>query len=243
MHLPGLPSLFFLFVLLFLLPWSAYRSALRFRAARAVARDDGGSATPAFPSRELIWINTLISLALIGGLAWWVGHGFGYPVFALPALGWREIGAAVLALAGGFGIRAVVRASRTEEERRGLAVYRMVPRTGREWALWTAAILAAGVAEEAAYRGVGMAILWYALGNPWLAALISASAFALAHWVQGWKSGLAVFAIGLVMQGLVAVTGTLVPAMIVHALYDYAAGILIARQAKRDWKAPASASP
>jgi membrane protease YdiL (CAAX protease family) len=94
-------------------------------------------------------------------------------------------------------------------------------------------MLLAGVAEEAAYRGVGMTILWYSLGDPWLAAGICAAAFAVAHSIQGLKSGTVVFAIALVFHGLVAVTGTLVLAMVVHAIYDLIAGYWIAIEARR----------
>jgi membrane protease YdiL (CAAX protease family) len=206
----------------------AFRSARRLRAT-----GEEGTAR-ALPSRETIWISTLMSLGILFLLSWLVWRGFGYEIFTVPALGWRDLGAAVLALGACFAIRAVLRAVRPDDERRRLLVYQLVPRTGREWALKSATVLAAGVAEEAAYRGVGMSILWYALGNLWLAALICALAFALAHWTQGFKSGVAIFAIALVMHALVSVTGTLVVAMVVHILYDFGAGYLIARQAKLD---------
>jgi len=93
-------------------------------------------------------------------------------------------------------------------------------------------VLVASVAEEAAYRGVGMSILWYSLDNPWAAALLCATAFALALWVQGWRSAIAIFQIALVLHALVEVTGTLVLAMAVHAIYDFVAGSRIAREAR-----------
>jgi hypothetical protein len=58
------------------------------------------------------------------------------------------------------------------------------------------------------------------------------TAFALAHWVQGWKSGAVIFAMALVAHALVALTGTLVLKMIVHAVYDFVAGAQIAKQAR-----------
>ncbi len=51
------------------------------------------------------------------------------------------------------------------------------------------------VAEEIGYRGVAMSILWYSLGSRWLAGFICAAAFAAAHWIQGAKSGVVLFAI------------------------------------------------
>ena len=55
---------------------------------------------------------------------------------------------------------------------------------------------------------------------------ISALAFAVSHALQGWKTGIIIFAIGLTMHALVWFTGTLVVAMVVHASYDVMAGIV-----------------
>jgi membrane protease YdiL (CAAX protease family) len=78
---------------------------------------------------------------------------------------------------------------------------------------------------------VGMSVLWYSLGNPWISALILAAAFAVAHAAQGWKSGLVIFCLALVMHALVEFTGSLLPAMLVHATYDIIAGLIIMRDA------------
>lgn len=236
MHLPGTPSLFFLFYLFVFLPWAAIRSARRLRPAEGVA------ARPA-PSRRSIWTGTLLLQGLLLYLAWQVGRGFGYDVFAVPALHPEDGLAVLVALAVCFLLRAVLRASRSAAERRQLVVYSLAPRTAAEEALRAAAVLLASVAEEAAYRGVAVSILWYALGSFWLAAGLSAVAFALAHWTQGLKSGVTIFAIALILQGLVAATGTLVLAMVVHALYDFVAGYLIAKEARRFDQQAAAAPP
>ena len=94
-------------------------------------------------------------------------------------------------------------------------------------------VIAAAIAEEAAYRGVGMSILWYWLGTPWPAVIILSVAFALAHWIQGWKAGVIIFFIALVAHGLVAFTHTLVLMMFVHAAYNFIAGSMIAREAPK----------
>jgi membrane protease YdiL (CAAX protease family) len=111
-------------------------------------------------------------------------------------------------------------------------VYKLAPRTPRQWALWALAIACASIAEEAFYRGVGMSILWYSLGNPWISALLCAAAFAVAHSVQGLRSTVFIGLIALVKHALVAITGTLLLAMLVHAVYDLIAGWLIAREAE-----------
>jgi membrane protease YdiL (CAAX protease family) len=235
MRLPGWPSLVVLVYVLLILPWAALRSA---RAVRAI--QNGTSPRP-LSSRMMIWSSTLVSLVLLFLLVWLTGRGFGFHIFATPPLRTRDIAAAGIALAAHFGLRSILRALTPESERRKKFSYRVAPRTPPEWALWTATVIAASITEEVAYRGVVMSILWYSLGNPWIAALISATAFSLAHWIQGVKSAIVVFFMALVMHGLVAFTHTLVLAMMVHAIYDFVAGYRIARNAKA-WSASDSAS-
>lgn len=225
MNVPGIPSLFFLAYLLIFLPWLAYRSSMKLRSV--------GSGNVPANSRESIYRSIVISQAFLFFLAWITGRTFEFEIFAMPSL--RAIDFAIAAAAFGICLvlRWVARIIRPENERRKLFVFFMAPRTKRERVLWVAAVLVAAVAEEAAYRGVGMSVLWYSLGNPWIAALISGGAFSMAHWIQGWKSGIVIFAIALAMQGLVALTGTLVLAMIVHASYDFVAGWFIGREAAR----------
>jgi membrane protease YdiL (CAAX protease family) len=225
MRVPGPPSLFFLFYLLVFMPWVAIRSAQRFREIRKTGQS--------LSSRDAVWIGTLVNLSLMLLLAWLIGRGFGYPFFARPHVEVRAVLATLAALAACLVLRALARATRSDEERRSMVVYAIAPRTAREWVLWTLTILMASISEEVAYRGVGMSILWYSLGNAWIAALLCAIAFAVAHAPQGWKSGVVVFGIALVVHGLVAFTGTLVFAMVVHAAYDFIAGYLIAREAHR----------
>lgn len=227
MTLPGLPSIIFLAILLLLLPWAAIRSARRLSAARA------GAPGVEMPTRRRIWTSTLLMQLLLLSLAWRVGSGFDFEIFALPRCGLPEVAAAAMALAACLGLRALIRAGLSESERRKLMVYQLTPRTGAESALRSAAVLVASVAEEAAYRGVGFSILWYTLGNGWIAAAVSAIAFAVVHAVQGWRSVGWIVLFALVLQGLVVYTDTLVLAMAVHAIYDVIAGRQIGIEARR----------
>ena len=224
MQLPGTPPLAFLSYLLFAMPWVAIRSARRFRTAQQHGNRP-------LPSRTVMRVSTLANQCAMFALAWFVGRTFGLEPFKLPALGIKEIASAIGTLAAVFGLRSISRAIRTEEERRKLTVYLIAPRTAIEWNLWTATVIAAGIAEETAYRGVGMAILSYSLGDPYVSALILSVAFAVAHAPQGGKSAVIIFFIAVAMHGLVAFTGTLVLAMIVHSVYDAVAGVIIAREA------------
>lgn len=226
MNLPGSPSLAFLVVIFLLLPWAALRSGRRLRAAY------DGSGRCAVPSGWQVWGSSLLLQAALLYLAWRVGTGFGFRIFAAPRLDALAMLQAAGALLACLGIRAAARAALSEADRRRMVVFRLSPRTGGERVLQLVTILAASVAEEAAYRGVAFAILWHALGNGWVAALLSALAFALAHSAQGWRSAGWVFLVALVMQGLVALTGTLVLAMLVHLVYDLIASTLIAAEAR-----------
>jgi membrane protease YdiL (CAAX protease family) len=224
MQTPGTASLVFLGYLLLFLPWAALRSARRLRAGGQVV----------LPPRTRLWSATLIQQGMLLVLAWFTARSYGdQPLRAPAALEARHLLAALGALALYFGLRAVARALHSEEERQRLVVFQIAPRTTPEWALWIAVVLVASVAEELAYRGVAMSILWYALGTPWPGVFLSATAFALAHAVQGGKSALVIFAMALVMHGLVFFTQTLWLAIAVHALYDFVAGGLIAREARR----------
>ena len=214
MHAIGLSSWIFLFYLLVLLPAIALKSARVFNAPA----DD--PARRAIPPRMRIYQNTIVLLLLLFALAWFTARTFGYPLFAIPRLGARELIAGAGALLLQFGMMFVSQAARTVDERQSMPVNRMMPQSPRERALFSVVSVVAGISEEAAYRGVLMSVLWYGLGNPWLAALISALAFAVGHALQGWKSMIVVFAMACSMHALVWYTGTLVIAMAVHAMYD-----------------------
>lgn len=226
--MPDLLGFVFLGYLLVGLPLLAMRSAPRLKRV-------GTPAAPGAPpplTRMRATSSTLAALGFLFFLSWMTGREFDYPFFAVPDLGLRQIVAGIAALAASFLLRYVARALRTEPELRKHPAYALAPRTAGEWAITIALAAAAGVAEESAYRGVGMAILWWWMGNAWIAAGVLALAFALAHWVQGRKSMAPIAVIALVMHALVQFTHTLVIAMVVHATYDIVAIYLISRKAR-----------
>ena len=219
LQLPGLPSLFYLVFLLVAMPWAARKTAHRLAG-------DG----PPVP-RLTYWRSAVFTQAMMFTLALIVGSSFGHRIFVTEGLSAADIAYGIGVLAACLLIRTVLRRMMDPAELRNLGVYKRAPRTTEEQAWYVAAAIAAGIAEEAAYRGVAWSILWYSLGDPYSSALIVSIGFALAHWNQGWKSGLAILLIALLMHALVALTGTLVIAMVVHAAYDLIAGHLIRRQA------------
>ena len=229
MHSIGLASTLYLALMLGLMPWMAFRSR-RIMLGRAV--DAAGTTTPV-PTRTRIFASTLVSLALVFWLSWITGRAFDFHPFALPHFGARSVVAAIGAFETQIALMIVNRRFRSAAERRTMPVYKLMPRKPVEWMLYVSTAVAAGVAEETAYRGVLFSILWYGTGSPWVAVFVSATAFAASHALQGWKSTITIFLMALTMHALVWATDTLLLAMVVHAVYDIVAGYIGARRVAR----------
>jgi membrane protease YdiL (CAAX protease family) len=227
-HAIGISSGVFLFYLLVLLPAMAFKSARVFNAPT----DD--PVRYGIPSLARIYRNTIVVLLILFALAWFTARTFDYRIFALPKFGTPELLAGAGALLFQFAMMLASHTVRSAGELSDMAINRMMPRSPRERALYAVVAVIAGVAEEAAYRGVLLSILGYALGNPWLAVFIAALAFAAGHALQGWKSMVVIFVMACSMHALVWYTGTLVIAMAVHALYD----VLVPTLRRRIWPAP-----
>ena len=187
MHFPDTPSLFFLFYLLLLLPWMALKCSRKLRGSHRdpVAFSDS--------QLERIWISTILHLSIMFTLAWTVGNGFEFQIFAIPVLNPGVALAAVAALSLCLLLGMIARKFHKVDERKQLMVFALAARTCRQWCLKLITIVAASLAEEAAYRGVGWAILTYAIGDAGVAAFLCCAAFAMAHWMQGWKSMSVIF--------------------------------------------------
>jgi hypothetical protein len=130
--------------------------------------------------------------------------------------------AMVMVVAGLVIMRPVWRRSIERRERKARF---FMPTTAEERRLWGVLSLAAGVSEEVTYRGVLWVLLTAVTGNVWIAAAMASVAFGLSHAVQGWKAAGAVTIIAMLLHGLVALDGTLYPAIMAHVLYDLAAGL------------------
>lgn len=131
---------------------------------------------------------------------------------------------------------------RARVEQRSRTAWLFMPRTPRERALWALCSVAAGISEEATYRGVMFALLWRLTGSALAAAFVSAAAFAISHVMQGARSVAIIFAIALMFQMLAWVSGSLYVGMAVHALYDLTAGVFYGRYAD-ELGYPAEAMP
>ena len=169
----------------------------------------------------------LLSLA---ALAAWVRQGHAWaPLRLWSAVPWRvAIGAVIVAGLGWLFAQQVALIRRSPKARAkvrkslGLAEP-FVPRAREEMAPFMVLSLTAGICEEWLFRGVLTALLAGWLGV-WVAVVLANVVFGLAHSYQGGAGMVKVGIGGLVASGIVFATGSLVPAMVVHALMDVGAG-------------------
>jgi membrane protease YdiL (CAAX protease family) len=99
----------------------------------------------------------------------------------------------------------------------------MLPHTASEFAWFAALSVTAGVCEELIFRGY---ILWAAQSilGLWPAVVLSCLVFALAHAYQGIGGIVKTGLVGAFFMATVLVLGSLLPAMVAHALIDIGQG-------------------
>jgi membrane protease YdiL (CAAX protease family) len=103
----------------------------------------------------------------------------------------------------------------------------LVPRTPAERRLWPLVAVAIGVSEEALFRGVFVLYVAALTGVPvWLLVVASAVVFGAGHRYQRWLGVVATGGLGLGFGIVTAATGTVWPAMVLHALVDLRIGLL-----------------
>jgi membrane protease YdiL (CAAX protease family) len=124
----------------------------------------------------------------------------------------------------------------------------IAPRTPREFAGFYVLSITAGIAEELTYRGLLFTLLAaLAIGvlpraAAWaVAAAVASIVFGIVHMFQGWKSAGIAALMGLREQLVVGLTGTLVVAIVVHALHDVIAGTVIGLRARAEEAATGAA--
>lgn len=117
--------------------------------------------------------------------------------------------------------------SRDEANKRRL--YALLPHDRRELGPYLVLCVVAAIAEEVIYRGVAFRLLLRLGITVWIAAAIMSAVFALAHSVQGWRSGIVIGLIAAGFHFIVIYSGGLLPAIVAHFVYDALAGIVIPR--------------
>jgi membrane protease YdiL (CAAX protease family) len=201
----------FIFVVGVLLPLAAMLSARRARAAPSDSK----------LTKRLRTVVVLLALALV---AFFVARRDGVSLF--PPIQWTLSLAAVslLVLVGVIALAEGLLRAQTEQRRKELLARQTIPRGSAGRGVWLASVVIAGATEELIFRGVLFALLAAITGSIAAGAMLSAIAFALAHYRQGWKSMAFIAPIALLFQGLVVFGGSLVPAIILHAIYNVARG-------------------
>jgi membrane protease YdiL (CAAX protease family) len=215
----GVPAAIYVSLVGFVLPALCVRSYFKLKSG---AR---------FPAKPAYFKNTLISLGVILALAIAVWKSFGLPIFPAYEIRLKDVATGlgtVVVFALAMYPRWKYKVIHSREE-----VFRRVPQAANEMGWWIAVSIAVGFAEEFAYRGVLFGILIYRIPGWWIAALLCALSFALAHAIQGWSGAAIIFVMAIIFQGIVLFTGTLYIAMAAHALYDIIAGFAYLRLYKQ----------
>jgi len=192
---------------------------------RRVALDPAGA-------RRTIWVQWALMLWTCSALVLWLWLSgrlpMASPAFAMPA-GWR-LWAPVVAVAGVMALQvgAGIRIARLDGDKARLreqlgSTARMMPREARELPAWLGLSLTAGFCEELLFRGF---VVWtlQPLVGAWPAAVASVALFSVAHAYQG-REGLARTAMmGAAFAAIVALAGSLWPAIVFHAALDAVGG-------------------
>jgi membrane protease YdiL (CAAX protease family) len=143
--------------------------------------------------------------------------------------GWRLlIGTLMVGLTLGIVLRQNAAVRRLSDKRRAKAATQfgdlefMMPRTPNEHRWFIALSWTAGICEELLYRGFLTWLVAAYLG--WLAVPVVAVLFGVAHAYQGRTGILNTGVVGLLMGLIVLASGSLIPAMVIHALIDVSGG-------------------
>ncbi len=216
--MPGIAGWFHLAFFGLLIPWAAWHSRGRFESQP-------------LPPRRRHFIAVFIQLVFFLIISVAVARREGIDLLARPQAGWVPWLAAAALLA--IGLVAMAPVWRRGVERRERKLHLFMPRTRAERILWVAVAIAAGVSEEVTYRGVMFALLVGITGSTAAGAVIASLIFGVSHIVQGWKSAAIITGIALLLHGLVLLSGTLLLAIAIHAIYDVIAGLAYGRMGER----------
>jgi membrane protease YdiL (CAAX protease family) len=178
------------------------------------------------------WMGMLWVLAA-AGVALWLGTSRSFELLGLNfPTGWRlwTSSGLVLVLAGLYlptiaKIAKVNSAQRTALRARFGSLVTMLPRTRGELSWFVALSVTAGVCEEFVFRGY---LIWvfHPFFGLWGAAAVSLLVFAAAHAYQGAGGALKSGLLGALLTAVMMAFGSLLPAIVLHALIDIASGVV-----------------
>lgn len=214
---------------------------LPLRAWLAMRRLRSASDEEAARLRPRLWLRAITTQWLLTAaviLQWVVQRRSFGSLSLVPVLGWG---------AGGVLLGVVVMAFMLHAQRRGLAstpevverlsarlapVKRLMPSSRAEWPGFVALAITAGVCEELLFRGFLLWLFSQFLPLWWMAALAQAALFGIAHAYQGPRGVFLTFAVGVFLTGVMWISGSIWPAMLLHALLDLNSGDFAVRVAE-----------
>ncbi|WP_081804298.1 CPBP family intramembrane glutamic endopeptidase [Dyella jiangningensis] len=178
------------------------------------------------------WMGMLWVLSLAAALLWiYLHRPWDLMGLHLPT-GWRiwTSAGAVLAVVALYA-PTISKLCRISAERKAALRTRfgdhaeMLPETQRELAWFIALSLTAGFCEELIFRGY---LIWalHTVVGLCAAAALSCLVFALAHSYQGVSGIIKTGGIGALLTVIVLAFGSLIPAIVIHALIDVAQGVV-----------------
>ena len=197
-----------------LIPWAAIRTKRRI-AARPL------------PPKKRYFVSVIIQQLIFLAVTLVTAYVLGIEVFRRYRPTVAHLGLSLVMLGAAV---AVLRPKwRDQVTRRARRIYLVTPVDRTDHLLWLVISICAGVGEELTYRGVMFWLtVWLTSSIP-VAVVFCTVSFAVGHAAQGWRSAAAIGIFALGFHGLVLVTGSLYPAMAVHALYDIIAGFSYGR--------------
>jgi CAAX protease family protein len=191
--------------------------------------------SPADPGRARLWLwsasmSMLWTLVAAGVAVWLIEARDWGSLRLITPHGWRLWGAIglvlVLAMTNGRTVLRIARSKRPKRIKLGNPhVEKFAPHTRSELGWWVALSLSAGLCEEFIFRGYLIWAFQPMLGL-WGAAASSVVVFAVAHAYQGAKGILATGIVGSLLSLVVLFSGSLLPAMALHALVDIGQGLI-----------------
>lgn len=183
--------------------------------------------------RVPVYLSSILFIWAIGIGAWWAGLASGFSATSMgfvrldPVEGLLWTGVVVLVAVGGLALGRVLRWRETP------LLEMLLPRGGTERLVFVLLSLSAGVFEEIAFRGFLIPALHMATDSLALGVVVSSVAFGMLHSYQSATGALRASVLGAVLAVPFLATGSLLPSMAAHALYDVLAGLLLADWALR----------
>ena len=212
-------AIWFLLIFGVFVPYIAFQSGRRIRAGAPI------------PPRKRIFINVLVMQILFLGISLLTARYREIDVFVAGRFSSKAVILAIGMLGIGLGVMPLFWRRSSDDEKRQTLLARPNETSDLGW--WFLVSLAAGTVEEITYRGVMFALLLPMTRNRWTAAAICVLFFALGHANQRLSRMIFIGAIAIGCHALVWMTGALYLAMAVHFTYDFIAGIIYLRWARR----------